>query len=50
MKTVLNKLLNQERLTKLEAKSVLVNMANEKYNNAQIASFLTVFLMSFKRA
>jgi len=45
MKTVLNKLLNQERLTKLEAKSVLVNMANEKYNNAQIASFLTVFLM-----
>jgi anthranilate phosphoribosyltransferase len=45
MKSTLNKLFKQERLTKTEAKEVLVQIANERYNNSQIASFLTVFMM-----
>ena len=45
MKAILNKLFEQQRLTKLEAKKVLIQMANEKYNTSQMASFLTVFLM-----
>lgn len=45
MKNTLNKLFEQQRLTKAEAKSILIEIATEKFNNAQIASFLTVFLM-----
>ena len=45
MKAILNKLYNHERLTKLEAKQVLKNIALEKYNDAHLASFMTVFMM-----
>jgi anthranilate phosphoribosyltransferase len=45
MKTVLNRLINHEILTKEEAKNVLVNISNGLYNPAQIASFLTVYMM-----
>lgn len=45
MKTILNKLFEQQRLTKQEAKEVLVQIANEQYNASHIASFLTVFMM-----
>lgn len=45
MKAILNKLFEQQRLTKSEAKEVLIQMADEKYNTSQMASFLTVFLM-----
>jgi anthranilate phosphoribosyltransferase len=45
MKTILNKLFEQQRLTKQEAKEVLIQIANEQYNSSQIASFLTVFMM-----
>ena len=45
MKAILNKLFEQQRLTKEEAKSILIEIADEKFNNSQIASFLTVFLM-----
>ena len=45
MKTILNKLFEQQRLTKQEAKEILIEIASEKFNNSQIASFLTVFLM-----
>lgn len=45
MKNILNKLFEQERLTKEEAKNVLIQIANEKYNTSQMASFLTVFMM-----
>ncbi|WP_457609859.1 anthranilate phosphoribosyltransferase [Lutibacter sp.] len=45
MKKILNKLFEQQRLTKQEAKEVLFQIANEKYNTSQIASFLTVFMM-----
>ncbi|PCH54078.1 MAG: anthranilate phosphoribosyltransferase [Flavobacteriaceae bacterium] len=45
MKNILNKLFEQQRLTKQEAKEVLYQIANEKYNASQMASFLTVFMM-----
>jgi anthranilate phosphoribosyltransferase len=45
MKNLLNKLFEQERLTKEEAKNILVEIASEKFNTSQIASFLTVFMM-----
>ncbi|MDX1829021.1 MAG: anthranilate phosphoribosyltransferase [Lutibacter sp.] len=45
MKTILNKLFEQQRLTKQEAKEVLIQIANEQYNSSQMASFLTVFMM-----
>ena len=45
MKAILNKLFEQQRLTLSEAKEVLIQMASEKYNAAQMASFLTVYLM-----
>ncbi len=45
MKLILNRLINQEVLSKLEAKEVLVNISNGNYNSSQIASFLTVYMM-----
>lgn len=45
MKNILNKLFEQERLSKDEAKNVLIQIAAEKYNASQLASFLTVFMM-----
>ena len=45
MKAVLNKLYNHERLSKTEAKEILNDIAAEKYNDAHLASFMTVFMM-----
>ena len=45
MKTILNRLINHEILTKDEAKNVLVNISTSQYNSNQIASFLTVYMM-----
>jgi anthranilate phosphoribosyltransferase len=45
MKTILNRLINHETLTKEEAKTVLVNISSGQYNPSQIASFLTVYMM-----
>ena len=45
MKKILNTLFEQKRLTKEQSKEVLINIAQEKYNSAQIAAFITVFLM-----
>ena len=45
MKHILNRLINHEILSKEEAKSVLVNISSGHYNQSQIASFLTVFMM-----
>ncbi len=45
MKNILNRLINQEVLSKIEAKNVLVNISNGSYNPSQIASFLTVYMM-----
>ena len=45
MKQLLNRLINQESITSEEAKKVLVNISNGMYNQSQIASFLTVYMM-----
>ncbi|RXM46856.1 anthranilate phosphoribosyltransferase [Flavobacterium sp. YO64] len=45
MKTILNKLINHEVLTKEEAKTVLINISSGQYNPSQISAFLTVFMM-----
>ena len=45
MKEILNHLYNNNNLTESEAKSVLKKITKGTYNNSQIASFLTVFLM-----
>tara|TARA_B110000971_G_scaffold220609_1_gene264714 strand:+ start:692 stop:1681 length:990 start_codon:yes stop_codon:yes gene_type:complete len=45
MKAILNKLYNHDRLSKSEAKKILIDIAAEKYNDAHLASFMTVFMM-----
>lgn len=45
MKTILNRLINHEILTKDEAKNVLVNISTSQYNPSQITAFLTVYMM-----
>tara|TARA_R100001369_G_scaffold90037_1_gene128446 strand:- start:1662 stop:2654 length:993 start_codon:yes stop_codon:yes gene_type:complete len=45
MKQVLNRLINHERLTKEEARNVLVSISEGNFNQSQIAAFLTVFMM-----
>jgi len=45
MKHILNRLINHEVLSKLEAKDILVNISNGSYNPSQIAAFLTVYMM-----
>ncbi len=45
MKVLLNKLFEQQCLTKEEAKHILVKIAEGNYNNSQLASFLTVFII-----
>lgn len=45
MKNILNRLINHEQLTKDEAKQVLVAISEGQFNQSQIASFLTVFMM-----
>lgn len=45
MKQILNELYQQKRLSKAEAKQILMDIAAEKYNDAHLASFMTVFMM-----
>jgi len=45
MKTILNRLINHDVLSKEDARQVLVNIANGAYNPSQIAAFLTVYMM-----
>ena len=45
MKQLLNRLINQESISSEEAKNVLVNISAGQYNQSQIASFLTVYMM-----
>lgn len=45
MKETLNKLYQHKRLSKPEAKKVLLEIAKEKYNDAHLTSFMTVFMM-----
>tara|TARA_B100000809_G_scaffold266851_1_gene332190 strand:+ start:23 stop:1009 length:987 start_codon:yes stop_codon:yes gene_type:complete len=45
MKNILNKLFEHQTLTKEEAREVLFQIATQKFNQAHLASFLTVFMM-----
>ena len=45
MKEVLNNLFEYKSLNKDNAKEILKNLAQGAYNNSQVASFLTVYLM-----
>jgi anthranilate phosphoribosyltransferase len=45
MKAILNRLINHESISSDEAKEVLVNISKGAYNQSQIASFLTVYMM-----
>ncbi|WP_026713846.1 anthranilate phosphoribosyltransferase [Flavobacterium daejeonense] len=45
MKNILNRLINNELLSREEAKNVLVNISNGSYNPSQTAAFLTVYMM-----
>ncbi len=45
MKDVLNKLIKYQSLSKEEAYTILSNLATGKYNNSQMAAFMTVYLM-----
>ena len=45
MKSLLNRLTQHEQLSKAEARQVIVDIADGKYNPVQIASFLTVYMM-----
>ena len=45
MKQVLSKLFDHKKLSKAEAKDILINISAGKYNEAQIAAFITVYLM-----
>ncbi|WP_242928198.1 anthranilate phosphoribosyltransferase [Pontibacter vulgaris] len=45
MKEILNHLFEHKTLSKEQAREVLVNIAGGKYNQNQISSFLTVFMM-----
>lgn len=45
MKEILNNLFEYKSLEKGQAKEILMNLAQGKYNQSQVAAFLTVFLM-----
>ena len=45
MRQVLSQLFEYKALSKEQAKQVLINIAELKYNNSQIAAFLSVYLM-----
>ena len=45
MKTILNKLFEHQRLTRSEAKEVLIKISTEEYNAYQVAAFISVYLM-----
>lgn len=45
MKTILNKLINHEILSKEEAKATLIGISEGKFNMSQVTAFLTVYLM-----
>ncbi|MFT5384070.1 MAG: anthranilate phosphoribosyltransferase [Saprospiraceae bacterium] len=45
MKKILTDLFDHKKLSRVEAKEILVKMANNEYNEAQMAAFISVFLM-----
>lgn len=45
MKAILNDLYQQKKLSRVQAKEILINIAADSYNEAHLASFMTVFMM-----
>jgi anthranilate phosphoribosyltransferase len=45
MKKILNDLYQHKKLSKSQAKKILLEIATSKYNEAHLASFMTVFMM-----
>jgi anthranilate phosphoribosyltransferase len=45
MKNILNRLINHEILSREEARNILIDISNGKYNSSQIGAFLTVYMM-----
>lgn len=45
MKNILYKMFEHKSLTRRESRDVLLNIADGKYNDAQLSAFMTVFLM-----
>jgi len=45
MKSILNQLFDHQKLTKEQAKEVLINISQDKYNTSQLAAFISVYLM-----
>lgn len=45
MKKILNKLFDHQSLNKEEARDILVRISQSEYNDAQIAAFISVYLM-----
>ena len=45
MKDILNDLYQHKKLSVSQAKEVLINIAENKYNDAHLSSFMTVFMM-----
>ena len=45
MKSILNQLFEHQKLTKEQAKEVLINISQNKYNTSQLAAFISVYLM-----
>ena len=45
MKAILNRLIQHQQLSKEEARQMIINIADGQYNPAQIASFLTIYMM-----
>ena len=45
MKDILDQLINQQTLSKEQARGIMLRIANEEFSEAEIAAFLTTFLM-----
>ncbi len=45
MKQILQYLFNHQTLTKVEAKSILLEISQGKFNESEVTAFITVFLM-----
>jgi len=45
MKKILNQLFDHRKLTQAQAREVLINISEEKYNPSQVAAFISVYLM-----
>ena len=45
MKNILNDLYQHKKLSKSQAKKILLEIAASRYNEAHLASFMTVFMM-----